>query len=97
MSNIQKGVVIKDAEFQTAAKDIAEYSLQLNDVITLYVEGVSEITRNGIQSQRLSKKLSSLCEQMTALQEPLNIITSEVQDSCRKYIADVDSADQFLY
>lgn len=90
-------VIVFDEEYFFAASELRQYANALDDLISQYVSTVKVITERAISDEKISSRLVNIMEQAEALRPQLKETVEKAADMCTKFVAEIDSADKFLY
>ena len=88
---------VDDSEFLSAGKKISEYVWELSQKMDAYCRIIGYIRETAIRDQLISERLMSLSQQVQAQAVKLAETRQAVQDTCTRFIGDIDDADRFLY
>jgi len=88
---------IADMEFYAYAAILIRYANALDGQMQSYLKAVKSICEKGIQDQLICSRLTSLCESVQSLREPLNTIVTKAAKDCCAFVEAVNDADDFLY
>lgn len=92
-----KDVIVFDAEYAFAAGMLKRYGTELSTFLDAYCAAVRTITEEGIRDSMINERLLSIAEKAAALRPQITELTEEAVSCCKKFVTEIDEADQFLY
>ena len=90
-------VIVVDEEFEAAESCVSQACAQLEDVIAIYLNIMSEAATQGTISGSVAEALRAFVGSAREMQTMIQNVRQQHSAASKGFLSAIDAADQFLY